>query len=135
MGAILKLCLLIIVVYSCQKEDDSTQFTLLSSKTTGIDFKNRIQETEEFNVLTYGYLYNGGGVSIGDINNDSLPDIYFTGNMVGSHLYMNKGDFEFEEIAKEAGVFAEGLWNTGTTMADVNADGLLDIYVCRSAAP
>ncbi|WP_373517516.1 VCBS repeat-containing protein [Pricia sp.] len=135
MRAILKLCLLIIVVYSCQKEDDSKQFTLLSSKNTGIDFKNRIQETEEFNVLTYGYLYNGGGVSIGDLNNDSLPDIYFTGNMVGSHLYMNKGDFEFEEIAKEAGVFAEGLWNTGTTMADVNADGLLDIYVCRSAAP
>lgn len=135
MRAILKLCLLIIVVYSCQGEDDSKQFTLLSSKTTGIEFKNRIQETEEFNVLTYGYLYNGGGVSIGDLNNDSLPDIYFTGNMVGSHLYMNKGDFEFEEIAKEAGVFAEGLWNTGTTMADVNADGLLDIYVCRSAAP
>ncbi len=135
MRSILKLCLVIIVVYSCKKEDDSKQFTLLFSKTTGIDFKNRIQETEEFNVLTYGYLYNGGGVSIGDLNNDSLPDIYFTGNMVGSHLYMNKGDFEFEEIAKEAGVFAEGLWNTGTTMADVNADGLLDIYVCRSAAP
>lgn len=133
--SILKLCLLIILVYSCKKEDDSKQFTLLFSKTTGIDFKNRIQETEEFNVLTYGYLYNGGGVSIGDLDNDSLPDIYFTGNMVGSHLYMNKGDFEFEEIAKEAGVFAEGLWNTGTTMADVNADGLLDIYVCRSAAP
>lgn len=135
MRSILKLCLLLTAFNSCQNEDNSKQFTLLSSKTTGIDFKNRIQETDEFNVLTYGYLYNGGGISIGDLNNDSLPDIYFTGNMVGSHLYMNKGDFEFEEIAKEAGVFAEGLWNTGTTMADVNADGLLDIYVCRSAAP
>ncbi len=135
MRSILKFCLLILLVSSCQKEDDSKQFTLLSPKTTGINFKNLVQETEEFNVLTYGYLYNGGGVSIGDVNNDSLPDIYFTGNMVGSHLYINQGNLEFKEIAKEAGVFAEGLWNTGTTMADVNADGLLDIYVCRSAAP
>ncbi|TLP71712.1 RNA-binding protein [Maribacter sp. ACAM166] len=110
-------------------------FTLMTTRQTGIDFKNVLKETEEFNVLKYGYLYNGGGVSIGDINNDGLPDIYFTGNMVGSHLYINQGDFEFKEIAKEAGVFAEGLWNTGVTMADVNADGFLDIYVCRSAAP
>lgn len=111
-----------------------TVFTLLPSSHTGIRFKNILKETKEFNVLEYGYLYNGGGVSIGDINNDGLADIYFTGNMVGSHLYINKGNLEFDEIAKEAGVFAEGLWNTGTTMADVNADGFLDIYVCRSAA-
>jgi hypothetical protein len=110
-------------------------FTLLSPSQTGINFKNILKETEEFNVLKYGYLYNGGGVSIGDVNNDGLPDIYFTGNMVGSHLYINQGDLEFKEIAKEAGVFAEGLWNTGVTMADVNADGFLDIYVSRSAAP
>ena len=109
-------------------------FSLVPSEHTGIKFKNIIRETENFNVLEYGYLYNGGGVSIGDLNNDGLPDIYFTGNMVGSRLYINKGDFEFEEIAEKAGVFAEGLWNTGTTMADVNADGYLDIYVCRSAA-
>lgn len=101
---------------------------------TGVKFVNKLLETEEFNVLEYSYMYNGGGVAIGDLNNDGLLDIYFTGNMVGSHLYLNKGDFVFEEIAKEAGVFADGFWNTGTTMADVNADGLLDIYVCRSAA-
>ncbi len=135
MRYILNFFLLIIVVCSCQKEDAKKQFTLLSPKATDINFKNLVQETEEFNVLTYGYLYNGGGVSIGDVDNDGLPDIYFTGNMVGSHLYINQGNLEFKEIAKEAGVFAEGLWNTGTTMADVNADGLLDIYVCRSAAP
>ncbi len=129
-----KYVLFILIACSCQKEDDGKLFTLLSQRTTGIHFKNLIRETEEFNVLTYGYLYNGGGVSIGDINNDNLPDIYFTGNMVGSHLYINRGNLEFDEIAQEAGVFAEGLWNTGTTMADVNADGLLDIYVCRSAA-
>ena len=106
----------------------------MPSNKTGITFKNILSETEEFNILTYGYIYNGGGVSVGDINNDGLQDLYFTGSMVGSRLYLNKGDFEFEEIAQKAGVFAEGLWNTGTTMADVNADGLLDIYVCRSAA-
>ena len=109
-------------------------FTLLGSGKTGIHFKNILKETEEFNVLSYGYLYNGGGVSIGDINNDGLSDIYFTGNMVGSRLYLNQGNMKFKEIAESAGVFAAGLWNTGTTMADVNADGFLDIYVCRSAA-
>lgn len=110
-------------------------FTLLSPNTTGVTFKNVLRETKEFNVLEYSYLYNGGGIAIGDVNNDGLSDIYFTGNMVGSHLYINRGNFEFEEIAKEAGVFAEGLWNTGTTMADVNGDGFLDIYICRSATP
>lgn len=120
--------------FSCEKTDSSKMFTLLSSGDTEINFKNILQETEEFNVFEYGYLYNGGGVSIGDLNNDGLPDVYFTGNMVSSHLYINQGNLEFKEIAKKAGVSAEGLWNTGTTMADVNADGFLDIYVCRSAA-
>jgi hypothetical protein len=115
-------------------ENTEQLFTQLSPSSTGIKFQNILQETDEFNVLTYGYLYNGGGVAVGDINNDSLPDLYFTGNMVGSRLYLNNGDFKFEEIAKNAGVFAEGNWNTGATMADVNGDGYLDIYVCKSAA-
>jgi len=132
-GSFLLLILFIFTV-SCNQNDTSTLFTLLKPSETNINFKNSLKETKEFNVLEYGYLYNGGGVAIGDLNNDGLADIYFTGNMVGSHLYLNKGDLEFDEIAKEAGVFASGLWNTGVTMADVNADGYLDIYVCRSAA-
>ena len=121
-------------LFSCSKEEEKKLFTLMDPDDTGIKFKNLLKETEQFNVLEYGYLYNGGGVSVGDLNNDGWVDIYFTGNMVGSRLYINQGNWEFEEIAEKAGVFADGLWNTGTTMADVNADGFLDIYVCRSAA-
>jgi hypothetical protein len=123
----------LIVFISCTPSADK-MFTLMPSNITGINFRNPLQYTESFNVLTYGNFYYGGGVAIGDINNDGLSDIYFTGNMVGSRLYLNQGNFKFKEIAQQAGVFAEGLWNTGTTMADVNGDGLVDIYVCRSAA-
>ena len=130
---ITKLILILLIFSGCNSSTDNL-FTLMNSSKTGVNFKNLLGETEEFNILNYGYLYNGGGVAIGDINNDGLSDIYFTGNMVGSRLYLNKGGLEFEEIAKSAGVFAAGLWNTGTTMADVNGDGFLDIYVSRSAA-
>ncbi|WP_420400188.1 VCBS repeat-containing protein [Flagellimonas sp.] len=128
------LLLVFCIVASCKKIDSSKLFSKMPSSHTGIKFKNLVTETDEFNILTYGNIYNGGGVAVGDINNDGLQDLYFTGSMVGSRLYLNKGDFKFEEIAQKAGVFAEGLWNTGTSMADVNGDGLLDIYVCRSAA-
>ena len=84
-------------------------FTLMPSSVTGINFKNPLKETEQFNVLNYGYLYNGGGVAIGDINNDGLSDIYFTGNMVGSRLYINQGNFNFKEIAEQAGVLRQGI--------------------------
>ncbi|WP_422348431.1 VCBS repeat-containing protein [Flagellimonas sp.] len=128
------LLLVFCMLVSCKKIDSSKLFSKMPSSHTGIKFKNLVTETDEFNILTYGNIYNGGGVAVGDINNDGLQDLYFTGSMVGSRLYLNKGDFKFEEIAEKAGVFAEGLWNTGTSMADVNGDGLLDIYVCRSAA-
>lgn len=121
------------LVIGCNQSPD-TLFTQISPRHSKITFKNTLKETEEFNVLKYTYFYNGGGVAIGDVNNDGKPDIYFTGNMVASHLYLNQGDFKFENKAAEAGVEAAGLWNTGVTMADVNNDGWLDIYVCRSAA-
>ena len=120
---------------ACQSPTgEDTLFTHLPSSQTGIKFQNTLRETEDFNVMKYGYFYNGGGVAIGDVNNDGLADIYFTGNLVASRLYLNRGDWTFDEVAEEAGVAAVGLWNTGVTMADVNGDGLLDIYVCRSAA-
>ncbi len=122
-----------LTVTSCQQEGD-TMFEKIAPKQSGLEFKNTLVETEEFNVLNYTYFYNGGGVAIGDVDNDGLPDIYLTGNMVASHLYINQGNFNFENRAAEAGVEAAGFWNTGVTMADVNDDGWLDIYVCRSAA-
>jgi len=121
-------------LFACQNEVSNTVFTEMSSKATGVSFKNLVRESEEFNVLTYGYFYQGGGVAVGDINNDGLPDLFFTGNMMASKLYLNKGNFEFDDITELAGVAAAGLWNTGVSMADVNGDGFLDIYICRSAA-
>jgi hypothetical protein len=107
-------------------------FTLLDSQYTNVNFINEVVDEEKFNILTYRNFYNGGGVAIGDINNDSLPDLYFTSNQHQNKLYLNKGDFVFEDITETAGVGGTGVWSTGVTMADVNADGLLDIYVCNS---
>src|SRR4051812_25147827 len=113
-------------------------FTALPAKETHIDFNNEIKETENLNVLAYEYFYNGGGVAIGDINNDGLPDIYFTGNLQPDRLYLNEGKLHFKDITTTAGVagrkgdpIAIG-WKSGVTMVDINGDGLLDIYVCYS---
>jgi hypothetical protein len=110
-------------------------FNLLSSKQTNIKFSNDINETESLNVLSYEYFYNGGGVAVGDINNDGLPDLLFTGNMKPNKLYLNLGNMKFKDITKEACPELEGRadgWKTGVTMADVNGDGLIDIYICYS---
>jgi len=114
-------------------EKDSKLFTELSKRETGIDFRNILEETNELNVLNYSYFYNGGGVAIGDINNDGLQDILFTGNMVKNRLYLNKGNFEFEDITQKSGIADKQGWCTGATMVDINGDGKLDIYICRSA--
>jgi enediyne biosynthesis protein E4 len=107
-------------------------FTQLTPKQTNIDFKNEISETEDLNVLAYEYFYNGGGVAIGDINNDGLADIFFTGNARSNRLYLNKTKFVFDDITRRANVGGRKDWKTGVNMADVNGDGWLDIYVCYS---
>jgi hypothetical protein len=113
----------------------SQGFLLHSFKETGVKFRNDISESENLNVLAYEYFYNGGAVAIGDINNDGLQDIFFTANMGSNKLYLNLGGLKFKDITNETGTSLEGRrngWKTGATMADVNGDGLLDIYVCYS---
>ena len=119
------------ILVSCSQKDQHV-FTLLSADETGIDFTNELILSEDFDVFRYRNYYNGGGVAIGDINNDSLPDVYLTANMQPNRLFLNKGDFEFEDITKLAGVSGDKVWSTGVSMADVNGDGWLDIYVCNS---
>ncbi len=107
-------------------------FELLPASATGIRFENRLRFDQDFNIYTYRNFYNGGGVAIGDVDNDGLPDIYFTSNMGPNRLYRNLGNFRFEDITDKAGVAGNRAWSTGVTMADVNGDGWLDIYVCNS---
>ena len=115
-----------------QKRPTHTFFQLLDSSQTGVNFVNAVTDGNEFNVLTYRNFYNGGGVAIGDINNDNLPDLYFTSNLATNKLYLNKGNFTFEEITQQAGVGGTKAWSTGVAMADVNGDGWMDIYVSNS---
>jgi len=107
-------------------------FTRLTASQTGIGFRNDVTYTEAFNIYTFRNFYNGGGIAIGDINNDGLPDLFFCSNQHSNKLYLNKGNFRFEDITEKAGVASDGIWSTGVTLADVNGDGWLDIYVCKS---
>ena len=110
----------------------SSLFSLLPSSKTGITFRNPIIENEQINILTYEYFHNGGGVAIGDVNNDGLADIYFTGNLAPNRLYLNQGDLMFKDATEPAGVGGSRGWNTGVNMVDINNDGWLDLYVCLS---
>lgn len=124
--------LILTFLFSCNQKEPSTLFSLLSDSQTGIRFRNDLSYTEKINPYTFRNFYNGAGVAIGDINQDGLPDILFAGNQQSNRLYLNQGNLSFTDITEKAGLLSEGSWSTGVSMADVNGDGLLDIYVCKS---
>ncbi|WP_103070508.1 VCBS repeat-containing protein [Aquimarina sediminis] len=123
------ICLIVLVSCSQHKiATDDKIFTGLAPASTGIQFSNNLTENDSLNYFTYSYIYMGGGIATGDINNDGLIDIYFTGNQVPNKLYLNKGDLKFEDITLKADVYGDNRWYTGVTMVDINSDGFLDIY-------
>ncbi len=120
-----------ITLMTCSKEKN-TMFRLVDPEVSGLDFNNIVEEKDSINILTVQYMYHGGAVAIGDFNNDSLMDVFFSGNMVPNKLYLNKGNLTFEDVSAKAGIGAADKWNSGVALADVNADGWLDIYVCAT---
>jgi hypothetical protein len=124
----------VIMLAACNhaQQKVTTLFEMMPEDSTHIAFINQLHYDDQFNVFTYRNFYNGGGVALGDINNDGLVDIFFTANMLPNRLYLNKGNFQFEDITEKAGINKKGKWSTGVSMADVNGDGLLDIYICNS---
>ncbi len=140
MNKLIYSCFVVLVLISCGKEqslDDNAGnnailFTKLDPTTTNVDFINQVNNEKDFNIFTYRNFYNGGGVAIGDINNDGLPDLYLTANRKENKLYLNKGNFIFEDISETSKTTGKNAWSTGVVMVDINADGLLDIYVCNA---
>lgn len=131
------MALLLLSVLSCNKPADENLFESLPASQTGISFTNRLLDRKELNIFNYRNFYNGGGVAIGDVNNDGWADIYVTSNFEENHLYLNKGknagdQWKFDDVTKTSGVGGTKAWSTGATFADVNGDGLMDIYVCNA---
>ena len=110
-------------------------FSKIAADQSGITFNNKIVETDSFNILNGEYIFNGGGVAIGDFNNDKKPDLFFTGNQVANKLYLNQGKFKFNDVSRSAGIEAEDKWSTGVAVIDINTDGCLDVYVCAAMLP
>ena len=129
----ISICLAVLHLTACQQDRPAGDPALLSltTKETGIDFSNKLTETLQLNIIEYLYYYNGGGVAIGDVDNDGLEDIYFTANQGPDKLYLNKGGLRFEDFSREANIAQDNTWSTGVAMADLNNDGFLDIHVCK----
>jgi len=131
----LLLVYLLVLLISCNShesgENPDALFKLLPASETGIHFNNQVKDTKEYNIFKYRNFYNGGGVAIGDVNHDGRPDIFFTSNQHENQLYLNKGNWKFEEVAEKSGLASSHHWHTGVTMVDINGDGWLDIYVCN----
>ena len=126
---------LAIALFACNKTTAPTEspvFSKVASDQSGIKFINTVTNTKDLNILTYRNYYNGGGVAIGDINNDGLSDVFFTANMGANKLYLNKGAMKFDDISAKAGIESKDNWSTGVAMVDINNDGFLDIYVCNA---
>ncbi|MBS1504452.1 MAG: VCBS repeat-containing protein, partial [Bacteroidetes bacterium] len=127
---------IVIGITSCNKSDKpdakDALFQLVPSAESGISFDNKVSDEGGFNVFNYRNFYNGGGVAIGDVNNDGKPDIFFTSNQGENKLYINKGNWKFEDVSAKAGVKGYHRWHTGVTMVDINGDGWLDIYVSNA---
>lgn len=132
---VLVLLVLLVVVSSCSDNNPSTLFRKISAEKHGIDFQNTITENDTLNILSLEYIYNGGGVAVADFNNDGLSDVFFTGNMVPNKLYLNKGDFKFQDVSQSAKIGAETKWKSAVAVADINGDGWKDIYVCATILP
>ena len=126
----------LLLLFSCNEQIPSIRvnnlFTLLPEQYTRLKFENTLVDETDFNVFKYRNYYNGGGVAIGDVNNDGLPDVYLTANQKSNRLFLNEGDFRFRDVTSKAGVAGSHNWSTGTCLVDINGDGLLDIYVCNS---
>lgn len=135
-----QIILAMILISSCSKDaisdiktvSDNKLFSSLDPDSTGLHFTNQLVNTESFNIFNYRNFYNGGGVAIGDINNDGLPDVYLTSNQGANKLFLNNGDFKFQDLSKAAQIQSEDKWSTGVTLVDINTDGFLDIYVCNA---
>jgi hypothetical protein len=130
------LLITLLFISSCKNKNYTAPadalFQTVSSRESGIEFRNDVKDDTIFNELNYRNFYNGGGVAIGDINNDGLPDVFMTANAGKNKLFLNKGNFKFEDITDRSGIVKKHKWSTGVAMADVNGDGLLDIYVCTA---
>ena len=113
-------------------DEGSKQFVSLPAEYTGIEFNNEIDDTDSLHIMNFEYIYNGGGVAIGDFNQDELQDVFFTGNMVSNALYLNQGNLKFKDISQVSGIAQHDRWSSGVTVVDINLDGLLDIYVCST---